>query len=266
VIFPRECKVVGYAGGSPCGNKVYFLTRYLLRETTGGMELIEVTPDPRGTGMMRPILETRTLAVPEEVTVYPERVQIHNRARLIEIALGTGKRCTVFFGHDEHVTFVLDPDPATLTKIHVYDIVPPRPTLSSTIRELEEAGMFGQLDVTFIHTLQDISKVDADVFPCRAAGFARTLDSDSVSRHEKVAGCLTGSQLVRECYGGDIEIVDICPIRLVREEPFITRCCRKEREGFRTVNGKKGIVVHWGAGPSEIFRAVVRLVQEEGDE
>lgn len=265
MIFPRECKVVGHAGDSPCGEKVYFLTKFLLRETNGGMELLEVTTDPLATGMMRPVLETRVLAVPEEVMVYPRRVQIHNRARLVELALESGKRCTVFTGHDEHMTFVLDPDPAAFLKIHVYDIVPPRPTLSSTIRELEEAGMFGELDIAFIHTLRDISQVDADVFPCRAAGFSRTLDADPVSRHEKVAGCLTGSQLVRECYGEGIEVIDICPLRMVREEPFITRCCRKEREGLRMVNGKNGIVVHWGAGPAEIYRAVISLVRGKGE-
>ncbi|MDH7510598.1 MAG: hypothetical protein QHH04_06105 [Methanolinea sp.] len=266
MIFPPECKVVGHAKGRPCGERVYFLTKYLLRETNGGMELLGVTTDPLATGMMRPVSETRILAVPEEVTVYPQRVQIHNRARLVELALKSGKRCTVFIGHDEHMTFVLDPDPSAFLKIHVYDILPPRPSLSSTIRELEEAGMFGQLDITFIHTLQDISQVDADVFPCRAAGFSRTLDADPVTRHERVAGCLTGSQLVRECYGEEREIIDICPLRMVREEPFITRCCRKEREGFRTVNGKKGIVVHWGAGPAEIYGAVVSLVQGKGEE
>jgi len=263
VIFPRECKVVGHARGRPCGDRVYFLTQYLLRETPRGPELLEVAADPLAAGMMRPVSKASVLATPEEVTVYPGHVQIADRAHLLELALQSGTRCTVFVGHDEHMTFVLDPDAGAFSRVHVYDVVPPRPTLSSAIRELEEAGMFGELDIAFVHTLRDISEVDADVFPCRAAGFARTLDSDPVLPHERVAGCLTGTQIAKECYGADVAFVDICPLQAVREEPFITRCCRKEREGFRTVNGKRGIVVHWGAGPAEIYRAVVCLVERE---
>lgn len=263
MIFPRECKVVGHARGRPCGEKVYFLTQYLIRETPRGPELLEVAADPLASGMMRPVSKARVLATPKEVTVYPGRVQIADRAHLVGLALESGTRCTVFIGHDEHMTFVLDPDPDAFLRIHVYDVVPPRPTLSSAILELEEVGMFGELDIAFVHTLRDISEAEADVFPCRAAGFERTLDSDPVFPHERVAGCLTGTQITKECYGEDVSFVDICPLQAVREEPFIARCCRKEREGFRTVNGKRGIVVHWGAGPAEIYRAVVRLVERE---
>jgi len=264
VIFPRECKVIGRAGGRPCGDRVYFLSRYILRDTGEGMELLEVTPDPAAQGMMRPVKEARVLAHAGEVSMYPKKVQIHNRALLVQLASESGKRCCVFFGHDEHVTFVLDPDPGAFTRIHVYDVVPPRPSLSSTIRDLEEAGMFGHLDIRFVHSLQDISEVEADVYPCRAAGFGRTLDSDPLTGGERIAGCLTGSQLARECYGQDFSLIDICPLQRVKDEPFITRCCRKEREGLRTVNGKRGVVVHWGAGPGEIYRAVLRLVENGG--
>ena len=43
------------------------------------------------------------------------------------------------------MTFVLDPDLSGLLKIHVYDVAPPRPSLSACIRELESAGLFGDL-------------------------------------------------------------------------------------------------------------------------
>src|SRR5208283_3979789 len=36
VIFPEHCKVVGVASSKPCGNRVYTLSRYLLRETDRG--------------------------------------------------------------------------------------------------------------------------------------------------------------------------------------------------------------------------------------
>jgi hypothetical protein len=47
---------------------------------------------------------------------------------------------------------------------------------------------------------------------------------------------------------------------MVSEEPFITRCCRREREGIGKYGDLFGAVVHWGASPFEIFAAVQGLV------
>ena len=63
--------------------------------------------------MMRAILSSGACAE-QEVYHYPEKVNLHNRTRLVELALDTGYRCTIFTGHDEHQTFVLDPDPPGL--------------------------------------------------------------------------------------------------------------------------------------------------------
>ena len=53
MIFPEQCKQVGYAATKPCGDKVYFLSRYLVRDTGDGYEVLEITPDPAGKGLMR---------------------------------------------------------------------------------------------------------------------------------------------------------------------------------------------------------------------
>ena len=260
MIFPRQCKEIGIASTRPCGDQVYFLSRYLIHETPSGHEVLEVMADPSGKGLMREVAETRVLAGAGETWWYPEKVQLHNRALLVRLASESGKRCTIFSGIDEHTTFVCDPDPSLLQTVAVYDVIPPRPSLSACIRDLEEAGMFSELDVTFEHTLRDISQVDADIYPCRASGFVRTLDADLLLGGERVAGCLTATQFLRECYGEGFEITDICPLSMVAEEPFITRCCRKEREGIGIHGGKFGAVVHWGASPFEIFSAVKDLV------
>ena len=42
MIIPGHCSVVGCATGMPCGKKAYFLTRYLIRETAGGHEVVEL--------------------------------------------------------------------------------------------------------------------------------------------------------------------------------------------------------------------------------
>jgi hypothetical protein len=260
MIFPEQCKQVGFAATKPCGERVYFLSRYLVRNTGTGYELLEITPDPAGSGLMRSIIASKLIASEQETCRYPEKVQIHDRTRLIGLALDTGFRCTIFTGLDEHMTFVLDPDMSGLLRIHVYDVAPPRPSLSSCIRELESAGLFGDLSVTFCHHTRDITQVQADVYPCRAAGYTRTLDADPMQGGERVAGCLTGSQFYTECYGKDFELENICPLESVREEPFIARCCRSERLGTGIYKGKCGAVVHWGATPVQIASAVNELV------
>jgi hypothetical protein len=262
VIFPEQCKQVGYATTKPCGDLVWFLSRYLVRATGAGYEVIEIIPDPTGNGMMRNLVSSSIIATAQETYRYPEKVQINDRSRLVELALDTGYRCTIFTGLDEHITFVLDPDLSEFLKIHVYDVTPPRPSLSACLRDLQAAGLFGDLSVTFCHHTRDITQVKADVYPCRAAGYTKTLDADTMLGGEKVAGCLTGSQFYTECYGKDFSLENICPLESVREEPFITRCCRSEREGTGIYNGKFGAVVHWGASPSRIAHAVEDLVAQ----
>ena len=260
MIFPEHCKYMGYASTRPCGDRVYFLSRYLLRETEGGLELLEVTLDPHEKGMMRDIVSSRVLATPDQLCVYPEKVQIHDRVRLVRLSRESGCRCTVFTSLEENRTFVLDPDLSDFLTIHVYDVIPPRPTLSACIRELESDGLFGDLNVQFDHHLRDITTVLADAYPCRAAGYTRTLDADRMHGGEHVAGCLTGSQFYTECYGKNFTLENICPLEQVNEEPFIARCCRTEREGIGTWNGKSGAIVHWGASPATIARSVNELV------
>jgi hypothetical protein len=113
----------------------------------------------------------------------------------------------------------------------------------------------------FCHHIRDITQLRADVYPCRAAGFTRTLDADRMEGGERVAGCLTASQFLTECYGRDFTLENICPLESVREEPFIARCCRSERVGIGMYKGKSGAVVHWGASPADIARAVNDLVE-----
>ncbi len=261
MIFPEHCKHVGLANGKPLGDRVYFLSRYLICETAGGVEIAAVEPGPGG-GLMRPIRSITTLASAGEITRHPERVNLHDRGDLIRRALESPTRCTIFTGHDEHQTFVLDPDPADLITLHVYDIEPPFPHLSRTLRALAEAGTFGELEITLHHHVKDIREIDADMYPCHAAGFDHTLDRDRPQTGERIAGCLTARQILAECYGNDFSVIDICPANAVREEPFIARCCRSERTGIGKTNGFFGGIVHWGATPREILAMVEKIIEQ----
>ncbi|NLA39689.1 MAG: hypothetical protein GX882_10030, partial [Methanomicrobiales archaeon] len=131
MIFPPHCKFVGMVTGAPCGgDRVYFLSRYLIRETGDGPEVLEVESDPGGTGLMRRVISTRVLATADEVYRHPHAVNVHDRTVMLEAALKSGHRCTIFSGHGGQATFVLDPDPLAFLHIHVYDIIPPHPHLS----------------------------------------------------------------------------------------------------------------------------------------
>ncbi|MGA2918045.1 DUF7714 family protein [Methanoregula sp.] len=262
MIFPEHCKYIGRASTKPCGDRVYALSRYLLRDTPEGLELLEITLDPLQKGVMRDISSSRILVSPREIYTYPEKVQLNDRTHLVRLALERGYRCTVFTGLEENMTFVLDPDMSGFLTVHVYDVIPPRPTLSASLSELEGIGFFGDLSVIFDHHVRDISQITADVFPCRAAGYIRTLDADPLYGGERVAGCLTAVQLFTECYGNNFELVNICPLDQILEEPFIARCCRAEREGVGTWNGMFGAIVHWGASPAKIAWSVNEMVRQ----
>ncbi|MDD1665036.1 MAG: hypothetical protein LUQ32_06740 [Methanomicrobiales archaeon] len=261
MIFPGHCKEVGAVTGKPCGDRVYFLTRYLIRESPEGTQVVEVEQVPGDRGMMRRVASLRTLAAGDEVVRHPESVNLHDRTALLHLALSSAHRCTIFRGLDEHTTFVCDPDPSGLLTLHVYDILPPRPHLSATIHDLERDGLFGELSVEFAHHVRDIREIEADVYPCRAAGFTRTLDSDPVAEEDIVAACMTGAQILRECGGRGVIVKEICPLESVTEEPFIARCCRSEREGVMVFRGMFGGVVHWGATPRTIADTVKNVVE-----
>jgi hypothetical protein len=262
MIFPRECKEVGFAETKPCGDRVYFLSDYGIRKTGRGHEIIRFHKGPGETSLMRTVDRTEVIVSADEVTWHPYPVNIHNRAGLVRLAAQSGSRATIFKGLDEHVTFIVDPDPTAFLTIYVYDVVPPAlPSLSYAIRDIEATGMFEDTGVVFTHILTDTGLVDAEVHPCRAAGFKRTLDADAMHGGEVIAGCRASAGVYRECYGGDFRLNDICPLGTVEKEPFITRCCQKDRVGMVTINGLSGTVVHFGASPPAIYAAVTRLAE-----
>ena len=263
MIFPERYKGIGVGREKPLGDLIYFLSDYLIIPKETGTELYAVEGGTQK-GIFKEGCTLRLLAGADETISYPEPVNLHNRADLIEKATSTGKRCTIFTGHDEHQTFVIDPDPSVLTTIHVYDITPPRPNLAANLQNLNETGIFGEYEVTFEYHVRDITTIDADIFPCRAAGFTRTLDEDPVRAGNTVAGCTTARQVIRDGYHIEKEVTfhEICPVEAVMQEPFIARCCRSERTGYGTFRGFQGGVVHWGANPREIYEMALAVITE----
>lgn len=257
---------VGFASSRPCGDRVYFLTRYLLRPSGDSYDILRVEPDPEATGLMRPIRSESLVVSADEVAVYPGRVGLADRPTLVRLARQAGRRCTVFFGRDEHVTFVLDPDEEVFWTVHVYDVEPPVPTLAAICADLASAGLSGELGIAFEYHVRDLRDTGAGTYPCRAAGLARSLDRDGPLEGERIACCQTGRELLQETYRVDAEVVETCPVCRVDTGPFITRCCRSERTGLQAVDGHLGTVVHWGATPLVVLDALRDLASalEEG--
>lgn len=254
-----ECREVGVAASRPCGEQVYFLTRYLLRPSGDSYDLIRVEPDPDAKGLVRPVRSEALVLPAAEVAVHPDRVGLADRACLVRLARETGRRCTVFFGRDEHVTFVLDPEQEALRTVHVYDVEPPVPSLAAICADLAAAGLTGELGLAFEYHVRDLRSLEAGVYPCRASGFPHSLDRDGPVEGERVACCQTGRQLLRETYRVAAETVETCPCSMVGVGPFIARCCRSERTGLQTIDGHFGVVVHWGATPLVVLDALRAL-------
>jgi hypothetical protein len=263
MLFPAKCKQIGYAKKMHVGEKAYFSSEYLIHEIENGLyEIIQVTLADEPV-LLRTVLHTKVLARHDEICVYPERVQLHNRADLIFRATRTGKKCTLFTGTDEHMNFVYDPYVSVLQPIHVYDLIPPFPHLSETLQALEETGIFGELEIYFKHHIADIRDIHADVYPCRAGGTKRSIDNDRLFEGETVAGCMTARLILAECYDTDFDLHDICPANVAsasNTSPYIVRCCRIEREGPVQTENQIGHIVHWGASPKIICDAVFELV------
>jgi hypothetical protein len=263
MLFPAKCKQIGYARQMPVGEKAYFSSEYLIHEIEDGVYEISKVTLADGPELLRTVLNTTIIARPDEICVYPKRVQLHNRTDLIFRASRTGKRCTLFTGIDEHMNFVCDPDLQTLLPVHVYDLIPPFPHLSETLRELEETGIFGELEICFKHHIEDIRDSHADVYPCRAGGSEKSIDNDLLLEGEKVAGCMTARQILAECYDADFDLHDICPANVAQEDhtsPYIARCCRLERGGLVQTVDRIGYIVHWGDSPKAISDAVFELI------
>lgn len=263
MIFPKFSKEIGIADEMPYGEKVYFRTRYLIRHTEKGYQIYSVELDHKNSVMHEK--ESMTLiADTEDCTVHEETVNLYDSTNLIKIALKSGKRCTIFRGADNHVTFIMDPSEDSLLKVYVYDVTPPYANIYENIRLLEKDGVFGELGVEFVNCVLDISKLRTDVYPCRASGFKKTVDKSHLTGTETVAGCETSRLLLSEMYGDAAEFKyrNICPAERALSENrgvFIAKCCQEYRFGLKSTDNVTGYILGWGASPKTIIDAVFEV-------
>ncbi len=272
MIFPEDYKQVGIKDEETRGEPIYFSTQFLISRQ--GPSLYKVRN--RGTGFMREVEDLELLAQGSEIAFYPDRVDTRNRTLLIDLANEVQRNdkanTIVFQGPDEHVTFVKDPDPSQIQIIEVLDVSPPDPPwLIHVLNGLERCGVLGDLAVRFCPRILDLSKFDGDgvYYPCRASGLGRSLDCDKVEHDRpRIVGCEVSREIFLAGYPSkDYELVNVCPVQssesiFAPSAPFITRCCRSERQGLTRKNDQLGMIVHWGDGAWKIAEAVRCLVEE----
>lgn len=274
MIFPDEYKCIGVTEISPADvheDIIYFLSDYMIVEdhiSGSDAEYSVYRVVKKGTELLREIESIEAIASKGQVIKYPEKLNIKDRALLIETAT---KLCNdvvntvIFTGVDNHVTFVHSPSLSELIEIEIVDVVPPNPSwLSHVVRRLETSGIFGDFGVRFSENVIDLSQFEGEntVFPCSCSGLkGKFLDSDmEMESGALLVGCEISKQLFETRFPDiSYSMVNICPFKsdiFKPTKPFITRCCRSEKSGRVTINGVEGVVVHWGASEFLVAEAV----------
>ena len=275
MIFPDHCRLVGVreiyneALTPKAGERIYFSSQYLIVFQLETAALYEITSE--GRGLLQTITCANKLAGFDETAIYKRKVDIFNRGKLIQKAhrLCNGPtKAVVFQGLDLHWTFVYEPDLTTLTEIEVFDVSPPDPPyLVSLIKKLDNAGVFGDLCVSFKPIVYDLRTArDATIYPCSASGVGANFLNGrdlGLGQENVLLGCDISRQVLEErCEGVRFDHVNICPTKSVQpQKPFITKCCKSAKVGPTELCGQKGYVVHWGAAPHEVAAAVRALVE-----
>ncbi len=274
MIFPSDYKSVGVTKTDPkkyIGKTIYFTTEYLIADLASGYEIYKIKSE--GDGMLKKLVSLELIAKGEQVVKFQEKLNSHDRTKLIESALELcrGKVNTVVFESiDRHVTFVHEPSMHEIMEIEIIDIIPPEPPwLSFAIERLVKSGILGELNIRFTTKLIDLRRFEGEntVFPCRASELkGKYLDSDiDIKNNSLLVGCDISKQIFELRFPNlAYRHINICPLKAelyMPTKPFITRCCQSKKSGILKLNGIHGVVVHWGASEYDIVDAIRKLVK-----
>lgn len=274
MIFPADYKSVGMTRTDPTGRiggPIYFTTEYLIADLPSGYQIYTVKSE--GEGLLRKLVSLVLLAKGKEIIKFEEKIDSHDRTRLIEsaIPLCNGSVTTVIFeGLDRHTTFIQHPSLHEVIEVEIIDISPPEPPwLAFAIQRLTKSGILGELNVRFTTKLIDLRQFEGEkmVFPCHASELkGKYLDTDTeIEDNSTLVGCDISKQIF-ELRFPDLTYkhINMCPLKTelyLPTKPFITRCCQSKKSGMVNLNGIDGAVVHWGASEYDIVDAIRMLVK-----
>lgn len=274
MIFPADYKSVGVTRTDPTkriGCPIYFTTEYLIADLPSGYTIYKV--ESEGEGLLKRLVSLEIIAKGDQITKFEEKLDSHDRTRLIESAIGLIKghiNTVIFEGRDRHITFVNDPSLHEVMEIEIIDISPPEPPwLAFAIQRLVKSGILGELNVRFTTHLIDLRQFEGEnmVFPCHASELkGKYLDTDiDIKDNSELVGCDI-SKNIFELRFPDLTFkhINMCPLKeelYTPTKPFITRCCQSKKSGMLNINGIDGAVVHWGASEYDIVDAIRMLAQ-----
>ncbi len=274
MIFPADYKSVGVTRTDPTeriGCPIYFSTEYLIADLPSGYAIYRVKSE--GEGLLKKLVSLELIVKGEQVRKFQEKLDAHDRTRLIEsaIPLCKGRVNTVIFeGMDRHITFVHEPSLHEVMEIEIIDIMPPEPPwLASAIERLVKSGILGELNIRFTKKLIDLRRFEGEkaVFPCYASELkGKYLDTDTdIENNSELVGCDISKQIFELRFPNLIyRHINMCPLKAelyMPTKPFITRCCQSKKSGMVNINGIDGAVVHWGASEYDIVDAIRMLVK-----
>jgi hypothetical protein len=257
------------------GREVYRRTAYLVLRNGADAALVAVrkaSTDP----LFSPVVEARLLAGPEQVVylVDPD-VDVGNASALAAAArrnVRSGARAYVVCGRFEHVNFIWEPRPITIT---VTEVVPPDPpkllAMAQQVVDYDE----DLPPIELVLAAVDIREIaarnvrDSYLLPCRGSGVdldgeVSFLDTRPPKNGDwLLIGCDRSRQFHQHFYGDEPARVDICPRLRLRQAGHtgatLTKCCLLERGLER--EGPEGAVVPWGANLDEV-RLALRLLTD----
>jgi hypothetical protein len=274
VIFPLDYKIVGVTRTDPIektGLPIYFSTEYLIADLPSGYAIYHTKSE--GEGLMRRLVSLELIAKGNQIKKFNEKLDAHDRTRLIESALPMCKgtvNTVIFEGMDRHVTFVHEPSLHEVMEIEIIDIMPPNPPwLASAIDRLILSGILGELNIRFTKKLIDLRQFEGEkiIFPCYASELkGKYLDTDiNIEDNSELVGCDISKQIFELQFPGlTYKHINMCPLKAelyMPTKPFITRCCQSKKSGMVNINGIDGAVVHWGASEYDIVDAIRMLVK-----
>jgi hypothetical protein len=274
MIFPSDYKSVGVTRSDPTeriGLPIYFSTEYLVSDLPSGYRVYRVKSE--GEGLLKKLISLELVAKGEQIIKFNEKLDAHDRTRLIESAIPLCKEIVntvIFEGKDRHITFVHEPDLHEVMEIEIIDIMPPAPPwLVSAIERLVKSGILGELNIRFTKKLIDLRQFESEksVFPCYASELkGKYLDTDiDLEDNSELIGCDISKQIFELKFPRlTYRHINMCPLKAelyMPTKPFITRCCQSKKSGMVNINGIDGVVVHWGASEYDIVDAIRMLVK-----
>ncbi len=246
------------------GKKAYTRSDYIVLKKGEQVSVVKLFKG-RKKNLFQPILDFELISLPRD-TVYLEddEIDVLNLSHLARVASNYPGKTVVVKGMFEHVSFLKDVAPIHL---RVLDVVPPRPSKVSVL--VEKALDSGFIDFPIVPQVENIEigelaerfETEGVVFPCESSDINSSkkvffLDKKpEIDVESGMVGCSLSKRIFNSLYGGDIDMVNMCPWDLAPRDgvPTIVKCC-KVKSGH--LIDENVIVVQWGASVREVTEAI----------